>query len=306
MNKSLVILLTLALVIISGSLCLADTTVDTASGLQGNFIQADGYGVANPTANQAQASILAQRAAKVDAYRNLLEQIQGVQVDSSTTVKDAMVESDAITSKVNGFLRGAKVILSEPIAGGGWHVVVQVPLYGSTGLAPLMAQTIRANEPTAEAYVTPSLSTPVMLTPVPTTPVPATPVPATPVPATPAPAISMPEVSSPSATGLILDCRGTSAERTMAPAIYDESGRVIYSSRNIAYDVLINKGLCDYVVKSSTDCSRAGAAPLTIRPIALRDFNRNFVVSNADGARILATDAKSGMLADAAMVVLIN
>ncbi|MFA6075473.1 MAG: LPP20 family lipoprotein [Negativicutes bacterium] len=293
MKKSLVILLTLLLVVSSGAFCLADTTVSSTSGLQGDTIQADGYGVAKPSINPAQASILAQRAAKADAYRNLVEQIQGVQIDATTTVQDAMVTNDTIVTKVNGFVRGAKVVLSEPIAGGGWHIVLSIPLYGANGLAPLVADTIRANEPAAEAYA------PVTSDNIPQANL-------TPVPATTLPAISVPAVSQGPATGLILDCRGTSAERTMAPVIYNESGQVIYSSRNIAYDVLINSGLCDYVVKSSTDYSRAGNTPLMIRPIALRDFNRNFVVSNADGARILAADAQGGMLAKAAMVVLVN
>jgi len=107
-------------------------------------------------------------------------------------------------------------------------------------------------------------------------------------------------------TGLILDCLNSSAERTAAPVIYDEDGRIIYSRSNVTFEVLAISGLCDYVDQNSTDYTRAGSAPLIIRPLALRDFNRNFVVSRADAARILAADAESGMLADAAIVVLIN
>ena len=107
-------------------------------------------------------------------------------------------------------------------------------------------------------------------------------------------------------TGLILDCRDSSPERKMAPAVYDEDGRVIYSSQDIAYDVLLNKGLCDYAPQSSPDSSRAGRNPLTIKPIALSDFNRDFVVSRVDGAKILAANVQNGILGKAAMVVLIN
>ncbi|MEI6286808.1 MAG: hypothetical protein WCP79_09940 [Bacillota bacterium] len=107
-------------------------------------------------------------------------------------------------------------------------------------------------------------------------------------------------------TGLILDCQNSSVERAPAPVIYDEDGRIIYSRSNVTFDVLAISGLCDYVDQNSTDYSRAGNAPMIIRPLALRDFNRNFVVSRADAARILAADAESGMLADAAIVVLIN
>ena len=92
----------------------------------------------------------------------------------------------------------------------------------------------------------------------------------------------------------------------MAPVIYDEDGQVIYSSENITYEVMLNSGLCDYVAQSSKDFSRAGRNPLTIKSMALSDFNRDFVVSRADGAKILAANAQSGMLAKAAMIVLIT
>ena len=43
-----------------------------------------------------QARPLALRAAQADAYRNLLETVQGVQIDSATTVKDFAVELSLI------------------------------------------------------------------------------------------------------------------------------------------------------------------------------------------------------------------
>ncbi|MEI6285308.1 MAG: LPP20 family lipoprotein [Bacillota bacterium] len=297
MKKSLALLLTILLVILTSSLCSAEMAVQS-NGLQGNSVQADGYGTAKATANPAQATIMARRAAIVDAYRNLLENIQGVQIDATTTVQDAMTTSDTIYTKVTGFLKGAKVVQESWTPEGAYHVVVSVALYGQTSLAAIMEPTIRANAPAVGSYapISPGITVPPAITPVPTTPLPVTPIPITPAPV----------VGQRSATGLILDCRNTSLERTMAPVIYDEDGRVIYSSTIISYDVLINKGLCDYVVQSSTDYSRAGNAPLTITPMALRDFNRNFVVSRADGARILAANDQSNMLAQAAVVVLIN
>ena len=292
MKKSLALLLTFLLVILTSSLCSAEMAVQSY-GLQGSSVQADGYGTAKATANPAQATIMARRAAIVDAYRNLLENIQGVQVDATTTVQDAMTSSDTIYTKVTGFLKGAKVIQESWTPEGAYHVVVAVALYGQTSLAAIMEPTIRANEPAIGSYapVSPGITYPATIAPTPNMP----------MPIAPAPSIGLRQ-----ATGLILDCRNTSLERTMAPVIYDEDGRVIYSSRNISYDVLINSGLCDYVVQSSTDYSRAGNAPLTIKPLALRDFNRNFVVSRADGARILAANDQGNMLAQAAVVVLIN
>lgn len=57
-----------------------------------------------------QARPMALRAARLDAMRNLLEIIKGVRIDSTTTVKDYVVASDIIMSKVKEMVKGAKVV----------------------------------------------------------------------------------------------------------------------------------------------------------------------------------------------------
>lgn len=56
-----------------------------------------------------QARLMAKRAAQVDAYRNLAEQVMGLQIKSDTYVRDFVAESDDIRTHLNTFLRGAKV-----------------------------------------------------------------------------------------------------------------------------------------------------------------------------------------------------
>ncbi len=53
--------------------------------------------------------LMAERAAKLDAYRNILETLKGVQVDAKRSADDAMSNGE-IKAKVQGVLRGAKVI----------------------------------------------------------------------------------------------------------------------------------------------------------------------------------------------------
>ena len=60
-------------------------------------------------ANAAQARLMAERAAKVDGYRNLLEQAYGLQVTGSTTVRDFVTQSDTVRTQLDAFIRGAKV-----------------------------------------------------------------------------------------------------------------------------------------------------------------------------------------------------
>ncbi|MFT4713714.1 MAG: hypothetical protein ACJAVI_001689 [Candidatus Azotimanducaceae bacterium] len=75
-------------------------------------VEATGMGTVDlsKTQNKIQAKLLAKRAARVDAQRNLLEMVEGVRVTSGTTVKDAQLESDLVANRVKGLLRGAFVV----------------------------------------------------------------------------------------------------------------------------------------------------------------------------------------------------
>ena len=49
-------------------------------------------------------------AAVMDAQRNLLGIIKGVQIDSDTLMQDLIIESDTVKRNINGLLRGAQII----------------------------------------------------------------------------------------------------------------------------------------------------------------------------------------------------
>lgn len=73
-------------------------------------IRAKGQGIVPPNKNEAQGKLLARRAAVIDLQRNLLETVQGVQLDSKTTVEDAMTTSDKIATAVTGMIRGVEIV----------------------------------------------------------------------------------------------------------------------------------------------------------------------------------------------------
>ena len=96
-------------------------------------ITASGLGVAPPNAvNKAQARMLARRAAMVDAYRQMAEYINGVNVDSQTTVQNMLTVSDTTTTKVSALIKGARITNEYATADGGYAVMMEVDMYGVT------------------------------------------------------------------------------------------------------------------------------------------------------------------------------
>jgi len=82
-------------------------------------------------ANAAQARAMAERAAQVVAYRNLLEAVKGVRIDATTTVENFMVTSDLIRTQVSGFVQGAMVMDKKYMSDGSVEVTVGMKLTGA-------------------------------------------------------------------------------------------------------------------------------------------------------------------------------
>ena len=62
----------------------------------------------------AQQRLLAIRAAKLDAYRNLTEQVYGLKLDATATVADMVVQNDTFRSRVEGVIYGATLVSITP------------------------------------------------------------------------------------------------------------------------------------------------------------------------------------------------
>lgn len=57
----------------------------------------------------------AMRASRLEAFRELVEQVQGVHVDGETRVEDMMLSNDEFRTQVSGVVRGAEVVRSYPV-----------------------------------------------------------------------------------------------------------------------------------------------------------------------------------------------
>lgn len=124
------------------------------------FVEAEGTGIINTERfkNPAQARAMAQRAAIVDAQRNLLEIVKGVDITSETSVKDLMLESDEISTSVQGIIRGARQVGKAKVVEGAVIVKMRVPLYDENGLGPVVVKGMEEHEaahPEQKAEVSP-------------------------------------------------------------------------------------------------------------------------------------------------------
>lgn len=104
---------------------------DSATGTSVNWTQqvltvvGNGFGPEH-VKELGRRKILAKRAALQDAYRNLLEVVKGIQLTSSTSVKDMMLESDQIRTQTEGMLKGMKTKSISYSNDGGCEVTVEV------------------------------------------------------------------------------------------------------------------------------------------------------------------------------------
>ena len=219
---------------------------------------------------------MARVAAVMDAQRNLLGVIKGVQIDSETLMEDLMVSSDVVRRNIAGVLQGAQVIDEGLNADGSYYVRMSVPLYGAQNSVAAAAL------PEVVKNVVPE------------------PLPVVDVGTTPLPKEEVKKTRQTSYTGVVIDASGLGLRPTFSPVVYDTNGRAVYGISNIDADYAIANGMVEYK-------SRAGGNPLVVKAESVRGGANssnpvNVVVSVKDADRILLANEKSGMLGNCAVV----
>lgn len=91
-------------------------------------IRGMGYAVvsAQPGNNLNHRRLNAIRVARLDAMRNLTEQIHGVRIDATTTVAEAVLQSDTMRSTLAGMLRGARTVHIQPRGSDTYEVMLEI------------------------------------------------------------------------------------------------------------------------------------------------------------------------------------
>ncbi len=248
-------------------------------------IRAEGAGVAPATAyNSVQARLMARRAAIVDAYRQLAEQIKGVNVDATTTVQNMMMTNDTVTTKVSALVQGARIVDEKVLPEGGYSVTLQVPVFGvSNSIASAVLDRPAAYEPFPQPVESVQPSYPIRDN-------------------TGTSAASTPAGRAIGGyTGLIVDCRGLDLSPVMSPVIKNANGAPIYGYKNLDYDKVVASGMAGYT-RDIRNAVRAGSNPLVVQAIGLDNHNSNPILSVADANRVLIENGATGFLNTARVV----
>jgi hypothetical protein len=220
-------------------------------------------------ANAAQARAMAERAAQVVAYRNLLEAVKGVRIDSTTTVENFMVTSDVVRTQVSGFVQGAMVMDKKYMSDGSVEVTVGMKLTGA------LADTLLPKTP----------------------------------PTPPTGIVTTPGAAGQTFTGLIIDARGLGIRPAMAPKVLNEDGKEVYGSAWINRDWAVREGMAGYLRDplQAQQNPRVTDKPLTVKAIkASGDARVDMVISNADASMIHGASQNLSFLEKCKVIILVD
>lgn len=89
---------------------------------------ASGYAVINIQNGQshAQRRVLAVRASKLDAYRNLAEQIYGVFIESTSHLDSMKVDAETLRGRVQGLIYGSKIVQIKPVGDDTYETIISI------------------------------------------------------------------------------------------------------------------------------------------------------------------------------------
>ncbi len=237
---------------------------------QRKVVKCTGSGAANlrdAGGNPAVARIGAEKAAKLDALRNCLEAVKGVQLDSGHTVGNALASDQALSGRVQGIVKGFKVVgAPRYFSDGGVEMDVEVPLEGA--LSDAVPPKPEKGDDTK-----------------------------------PAPKPTKGEGGAPG-TSLVVDARGQKLVPALAPRILDESGKELYGPASLGPSGRKAGGAAAYAndltAAKATFKDRVGEKPVVVK--AVRTEGADVVISNSDAAGLAGKDLT--FLAEAKVVIL--
>jgi hypothetical protein len=230
---------------------------------------AQGIGIPpKSSANPLQAKGMTRKAAWSVALRNLLEVVKGVHVDSTTTVTDYVATNDEVRTKVEGFVKGARVVKEQELPDGSFETTVEMKLGGelTTAIIPRMAPKTAPLAKYKESPVSPPRSY----------------------------------------TGLVVDARGLAARPALTPRLLNEQGEEAYSVAYVEQQAAAKEGIVLYVPDPASAQSnpRVTATPLIVK--ASRADGADLYISDADAQTIHGVPEHFKFLKQAKVLVILD
>ncbi|MDH4079545.1 MAG: LPP20 family lipoprotein [Nitrospira sp.] len=251
MTQGMTILSALVLLIMTPTLVSSkseDVVVTTPNGSinwTAGIATARGIGIPpkNPV-NSLQAKEMTRKAAWAVALANLLEVVKGVHVDSTTTVNNYVATNDEVRTRVEGFIKGARLVKEDPLPDGSYETTVEMKLAGEFSEL-VVPKTDPKNAP-LKRYQKNSAQTPKVH------------------------------------TGLVVDAQGLSARPALAPRLLNKDGEEVYSVAYVDRQATPSDRIVSY--ESDPASAQLNPlvtnAPLTIK--AVRAKGADLYISDAD------------------------
>ncbi|MER2562616.1 MAG: hypothetical protein ABTQ32_17960 [Myxococcaceae bacterium] len=215
---------------------------------EGQVIRATGAGAPDMKASSpAQARLGAERAALLDAFRNLLSQVKGVQVDGTRKMDDVM-QSNEVRARVEGLIKGYKVVNKRYFSDNGVEIDVEVPVAMLTDILDPDATQMLAVPATK------------------TEPVKAAEKPAEkPAEKGTEPVLAKSEEGT--GTGLVIDARGLKLMPALMPRVLDEAGKPLYTVDSLSAEARKTTGVAAYVqsLDEARKSMKAGDKPMVVK-----------------------------------------
>jgi len=232
-----------------------------------------GMGVPASFATTAgQKNVTALRAARLDAARNLLELIRGVNITSDSSLQQAMISSDQVRTSIEGSLNSIREVGN--------------PKYFSDGSIQVRLEASLRQVIPPDLY----LGAPTQIG---------------------GPASSAPSTVSGAAvyTGLIVDGQGTGVTPAMSPKIYDPDGNEVYGSAYVSREFAISQGIVGYVktVDQARETDRVKGNPAIVKAISAKGPSKSdLVISKEDAATLRDLAKQQTFLREARVMIVLD
>jgi len=219
-----------------------------------------------------QKNLTAQKAAKIDAARNILELIKGIALTSATTLQGSMTASDTVRTTVEGRLQGLRQVGKPKYFSDG---TIQVKV--EARLREVVPGELLAPEGAPKSWGAPKGD-----------------------------AGAAAQVSY---TGLILDARGAGVSPAMSPRILDPKGEEVYSAAYVSREFALQQGVVGYAKdpKKAVDSDRVKGNPMVIKVTGNSGTNHaDIVISQAAADTLRAVGQKQNFLRECRVLVILD